>query len=133
MTNIVIKESKQTMHYICILFLVVMFTLCCWFDQKTGISFNGSFSFNIKFGYAQIRYSKVKNSLYHSMIVAASMRSRRPHKKWKYLKLKGKFEFSLEICSKYRLLEPVKVHYSGAFYIIFLLFFILIIFEFNWM
>ena len=45
--NIIIKESKQTMYYIYFYFLVVMFTLHCWFDWKTGIAFNGSFSFTL--------------------------------------------------------------------------------------
>ena len=65
--NIIIKESKQNLHFLSFSFyyghimllicskkmystffchfLFNMFTLCCWFAQKTGIVFNGSFSF----------------------------------------------------------------------------------------
>ena len=32
--NIIIKDSKQTIHYIWFYFLVIMFILCCWFDKK---------------------------------------------------------------------------------------------------
>ena len=42
--NITVKESNPTIHYI-FYFLVIMFTLCYWFDQKTGIAFNSNFSF----------------------------------------------------------------------------------------
>ena len=42
--NITVKESNPTIHYI-FYFLVIMFTLCCWFDQKPGIAFNSNFSF----------------------------------------------------------------------------------------
>ena len=42
--NITVKDSNLTIHCI-FYFLVTMFTLCCWFDQKTGISFTSSFSF----------------------------------------------------------------------------------------
>ena len=36
-----------------------MFTLCYWFDQKTGNAFNGSFCFKIKFRQAQISVPKM--------------------------------------------------------------------------
>ena len=43
--NIITKESKQTNFTFIYYFLLIMFT-CCWFDQKTGNAFNGSFSFS---------------------------------------------------------------------------------------
>ena len=37
-----------------------MFTLCSWFDLKSRIAFNGSFSFvQDKFGHAQISVPKI--------------------------------------------------------------------------
>ena len=41
-------------------FFVIMFTLCSWFDLKSRIAFNGSFSFvQDKFGHAQISVPKI--------------------------------------------------------------------------
>ena len=42
--NIIIKDSKLSITFI-FYFLVIMFTLCPWFDQKPGIAFNGGLSF----------------------------------------------------------------------------------------
>ena len=43
--NFIIKESNQTIHWFFFYFLIIMFTLHCWFNQKTGMAFNDSFSF----------------------------------------------------------------------------------------
>ena len=42
--SIIIRESKLHFTFI-FYFLVIMFILCWCFDRKTGIGFNGSFSF----------------------------------------------------------------------------------------
>ena len=44
--NLIIKESKQTiMWYFLLYFLIITFRSSCWYDQKTEIVFNCSFSF----------------------------------------------------------------------------------------
>ena len=39
-----IMESKQAKHYI-LLFFIIMFKLCYWYDRRTGIVFTGSYNF----------------------------------------------------------------------------------------
>ena len=57
--NVIIKESLNKLYIIFRYFLVFMFTSCCWFDQKTGIEFNGSFSFQFSVGRTQISVPKI--------------------------------------------------------------------------
>ena len=48
-SNIIIKESltNYTLH-VSFCFLVMMFTLCCWFDQKTRIALKWQFQFYLR-------------------------------------------------------------------------------------
>ena len=44
--NIIIIRSPNKLHVTFIFyFLVIMFTLCSWFDQKNEVAFNGGLSF----------------------------------------------------------------------------------------
>ena len=49
-------EYKQAIYYICFsYFLVIMFILCYWYYQETGITILVALIlFDIEFGYAQI-------------------------------------------------------------------------------
>ena len=60
MTQYYLKESKQTMHGIFLNFLVIMFTLCRWFDKKLELCLMAVLILlKTKSGQAQISMPKI--------------------------------------------------------------------------
>ena len=71
--NIIIKESKQTIHYNYFCFLIIMFMLCCWFDKKLQLRLMVvSVSLKIKFEHAQIIVPK---SVYQYQTLTTQLRN----------------------------------------------------------
>ena len=60
MTQYYLKDSKQTMHDIFLNFLVIMFTLCHWFDKKLELCLMAVLILlKTKSGQAQISMPKI--------------------------------------------------------------------------
>ena len=53
-------QTSYTLQLFCC-FFDLMFVLCYWYDQKTGIAFTGSYiiSFKVEFGHVQISVPKI--------------------------------------------------------------------------